>query len=202
MSQNKRKLRRSLPKAPTGIEGLDEVTGGGLPRSRTTLVCGSAGCGKTLFGVEFLVRGALRYSEPGVCLAFDEAAEKLALNVRSLGFDLREFAKRKKLLVDHIRVERSEIEEAGEYNLDVLFIRLAHAVRTIHAKRVVLDGVDSRLAGLSNEAILRRNSGGCSAGLTSRISLPSLPQNVETERSRDRAWRNTSQIVSFCWTIA
>jgi circadian clock protein KaiC len=150
MSPNKRKLRRSLPKAPTGIEGLDEVTGGGLPRSRTTLVCG-----KTLFGVEFLVRGALRYSEPGVCLAFDEAAEKFALNVPSLGFDLRELAKRKKLLVDDTRVEHSEIEEAGEYNLDGLFIRLAHAVRTIHAKRVVLDGVDSLLAGLSNEAILR-----------------------------------------------
>src|ERR1051325_3048154 len=147
--------RPSLPKAPTGIEGLDDVTGGGLPRGRTTLVCGSAGCGKTLLAVEFLVHGALRYGEPGVCLEFEEAEEKLTANVRSLGFDLRQLTKRKKVLVDHVRVERNEIEETGEYNLDGLFIRLAHAVKTIKAKRVVLDSIESLFAGLSNVAILR-----------------------------------------------
>jgi circadian clock protein KaiC len=156
MRQSKRRTpRRSLPKAPTGIDGLDEVTGGGLPRSRTTLICGSPGCGKTLFGIQFLVRGALRYQEPGVCITFDEEAEKLAANVRSLGFDLRDLAKRKKVLVDHVRIERNEIEESGEYNLDGLFIRLGHAVSSIKARRVVLDGICSLFAGLSNEAILR-----------------------------------------------
>ncbi len=144
-----------LPKAPTGIEGLDEVTGGGLPRGRTTLVCGSAGCGKTLLAMEFLVHGAVRYGEPGVCLEFEEAADKLATNVQSLGFDLHELTRHKKLLLDHVRVERNEIEETGEYNLDGLFIRLAHAVDTIKAKRVVLDSIESLFAGLSDVAILR-----------------------------------------------
>jgi circadian clock protein KaiC len=156
MNQSKRKaVPRSLPKVPTGIDGLDEVTGGGLPRGRTTLVCGGAGSGKTLFGIEFLVRGSLQYDEPGVCLALDEGADKLADNVRSLGFDLRGLVKHKKLLVDYVHVERSEIEETGEYNLDGLFIRLAHAVRSIKAKRVLLDGIDSLFAGLRNEAVLR-----------------------------------------------
>ena len=147
--------RISLPKAPTGIDGLDEVTGGGLPKGRTTLVCGSAGCGKTLLAMEFLVHGALQYGEPGVCMEFEEAPEKLAANVRSLGLDLRELVKRKKLLVDHVRIERNEIEETGEYNLDGLFIRLGHAVDTIKAKRVVLDSIESLFAGLSDAAILR-----------------------------------------------
>lgn len=156
MPHAKRKIAHpSLPKAPTGIEGLDEVTGGGLPRGRTTLVCGSAGCGKTLLSMEFLVHGALRYGEPGVCLEFEEASEKLTANVRSLGFDLRDLTKRRKLLVDHVRVERNEIEETGEYNLDGLFIRLAHAVDTIKAKRVVLDSIESLFAGLSDAAVLR-----------------------------------------------
>src|SRR6266852_10002506 len=124
------KLRTSripLPKTPTGIDGLDEVTGGGLPKGRTTLVCGSAGCGKTLLAMEFLVHGALQYGEPGLCMEFEEAPEKLTANVRSLGFDLHALVKRKKLLVDHVRIERNEIEETGEYNLEGLFIRLGHA---------------------------------------------------------------------------
>src|SRR5271167_2418645 len=110
--------RTRLPKTPTGIDGLDEVTGGGLPKGRTTLLCGSAGCGKTLLAMEFLVHGALQYDEPGVCMEFEEAADKLTTNVRSLGLDLGALAKRKKLLVDHVRVERNEVEETGEYNLD------------------------------------------------------------------------------------
>src|SRR5947209_10573194 len=116
-SNGRKPAERTLPKAPTGIPGLDEVTGGGLPRGRPTLVCGSAGCGKTLLAVEFLVRGATEFGEPGVFLAFEETGEELAQNVRSLGFDLDELAREKKLLVDYVHVERSEIEETGEYDL-------------------------------------------------------------------------------------
>jgi circadian clock protein KaiC len=146
---------RSLPKAATGIRGLDEITGGGLPRGRSTLVCGSAGCGKTLLSVEFLVRGAIEFGEPGVFLAFEETAEELAQNVRSLGFDLEELADQKKLLVDYVRVERREIEETGEYDLEGLFIRLGHAIDTLRARRVVLDSLETLFGGLSNAAILR-----------------------------------------------
>src|SRR6266404_9189641 len=147
--------RTPLPKSPTGIDGLDEVTGGGLPKGRTTLVCGSAGCGKTLLAMEFLAHGALQYGEPGVCMEFEEATQKLTANVRSLGLDLRELVKRKKLSVDHVRIERNEIEETGEYNLDGLFIRLGHAVDAIKAKRVVLDSIETLFAGLSDAAVLR-----------------------------------------------
>jgi circadian clock protein KaiC len=146
---------RSLPKAATGITGLDEVTGGGLPRGRPTLVSGRAGCGKTLLGVEFLVRGATRFGEPGVFMAFEETAEELAQNVRSLGFDLDQLVARKQLLIDYVRVERSEIEETGEYDLEGLFIRLGHSIDTIGAKRVVLDTVETLFTGLSNTAVLR-----------------------------------------------
>src|SRR5258707_11680619 len=104
----------TLPKAPTGITGFDEITGGGLPAGRPTLVCGGAGCGKTLLAMEFLVRGATQFGEPGVFLAFEETAEELAQNVRSLGFDLDDLAGQQKLLVDYVHVERSEIEETGE----------------------------------------------------------------------------------------
>jgi circadian clock protein KaiC len=146
---------RSLPKAATGIEGLDEITGGGLPRGRPTLVCGSAGCGKTLFAMEFLVRGATQFGEPGVFLAFEETAEELAQNVRSLGFDLDDLVEQKKLLIDHVHVERSEIQETGEYDLEGLFIRLGHAIDTLGAKRVVLDTIETLFGGLSDDAILR-----------------------------------------------
>jgi circadian clock protein KaiC len=146
---------RSLPKAATGIAGLDEITGGGLPRGRPTLVSGRAGCGKTLFAVEFLVRGAMEFGEPGVFMAFEETAEELTQNVRSLGFDLDELVAHGQLLIDYVRVERSEIEESGEYDLEGLFIRLGHAIDTIGAKRVVLDTIESLFAGLSNTAVLR-----------------------------------------------
>ena len=146
---------RSLSKAPSGIEGLDDLTGGGLPRGRTTLVCGGPGCGKTLLATEFLVRGATEFGEPGVFMSFEETAEELTQNVRSLGFDLDELVRRKKLAVDHVYVERSEIEETGEYDLEGLFIRLGHAIDTIGAKRVVLDTIETLFAGLSNTGILR-----------------------------------------------
>jgi circadian clock protein KaiC len=146
---------RSLPKAATGIQGLDEITGGGLPRGRPTLVCGSAGCGKTLLAMEFLVRGVTEFGEPGVFMAFEETAEDLAENVRSLGFDLEALAEEQKLLIDYVHVERSEIEETGEYDLEALFIRLGHAIETIGATRVVLDTIETLFGGLSNAAILR-----------------------------------------------
>ncbi len=145
----------SLPKCTTGIQGLDEITSGGLPRGRPTLVCGSAGCGKTLLGIEFLVRGATLFNEPGVFIAFEETAEELSQNVRSLGFDLEALIEKKKLAVDYIYVERSEIEETGEYDLEALFIRLGFAIDSIGAKRIVLDTLETLFAGLPNPAILR-----------------------------------------------
>ena len=147
--------RSSLAKAPTGIQGFDEVTGGGLPKGRVTLVCGGAGCGKSLFAMEFLVHGAVKYGEPGVCMDFEETEAKLKANVASLGFDLRDLAKRKKLLVDFVSVERNQIAETGEYNLDGLFIRLAHAVKAIKAKRVVLDSIEALFSGLVDSTMLR-----------------------------------------------
>ncbi|GGF15135.1 circadian clock protein KaiC [Hymenobacter cavernae] len=144
-----------LPKAPTGIEGLDEITEGGLPKGRPTLVCGSAGCGKTLMGIEFLVRGILEYDEPGVLMAFEETGEELAANVTSLGFDLPGLQAQKKLKVDHVHIDRSEIEETGEYDLEGLFIRLGYAIDSIGAKRVVLDTIESLFSGFPNEAVLR-----------------------------------------------
>src|SRR5215471_717184 len=152
---NRPPQRQLLPKAPTGVQGLDQVTFGGLPRGRPTLICGSAGSGKTLLAAEFLVRGATQFGEPGVFMAFEETAEELAQNVRSLGFDLEELASQNQLLVDYVHVERSEIEETGEYDLEGLFIRLGHAIDTLGAQRVVLDTLETLFGGLSNAAILR-----------------------------------------------
>ncbi|MBK7174358.1 MAG: circadian clock protein KaiC [Bacteroidales bacterium] len=148
-------LSNSLQKSPTGIQGFDEITSGGLPKGRPTLVCGGAGCGKTLFGIEFLVRGATQYNEPGVFMSFEETNEELIKNVVSLGFDLEELIKEKKIAIDHIYLERSEIEETGEYDLEGLFIRLGYAIDSIGAKRVVLDTIESLFAGLPNQLILR-----------------------------------------------
>ena len=145
----------SLPKAATGIQGLDELTSGGLPKGRPTLLCGSAGCGKTLMAMEFLVRGAVEFGEPGVFMAFEENTEELARNFASLGHDLKMLVARKKIVLDFVRVERSEIEETGEYDLEGLFIRLGQAIDSIGAKRVVLDTIEVLFAGLSNTAILR-----------------------------------------------
>jgi len=145
----------TLPKSPTGITGLDELTGGGLPTGRPTLVCGSAGCGKTMLAVEFLVRGAVEYGEPGVFMMFEENAAELTANVRSLGFDLDQLVQERQIVLDYVHIERSEIEETGEYDLEGLFIRLGHAIDSIGAKRVVLDTVEALFAGLPNHAILR-----------------------------------------------
>lgn len=144
-----------FPKTPTGVEGLDEITEGGFPKGRPTLICGGAGCGKTLLSMQFLIKGITEFDEPGVFMSFEEPSNDLSLNVRSLGFDLEKLKAEKKLVVDHVRVERSEIEEAGEYDLDGLFVRLGYAIDTVKAKRVVLDTLESLFAGLDNQAILR-----------------------------------------------
>src|SRR5665648_1011655 len=142
------KPRKQLPKSPTGIQGLDEITGGGLPKGRPTLICGGAGCGKTLLAVEFMVRGATQFNEPGVFMTFEETAKDLAQNVASLGFDLKDLVAHKKLVLDFVFIEPSEIEESGEYDLEGLFIRLGNAIDSIGARRVVLDTVESLFSGL------------------------------------------------------
>jgi len=150
-----RSKRASIPKALTGIAGLDEVTFGGFPAGRPTLICGGAGAGKTMLAAEFIVNGALRYGEPGVFMMFEENAEELAANVRSMGFDLEKLQNDGLISLDHVHLERSEIEETGEYDLEGLFIRLGHAIDSIGAKRVVLDTLEALFAGLPNHAILR-----------------------------------------------
>ncbi len=145
----------SLPKAPTGIAGLDEITSGGLPKGRPTLICGSAGCGKTLLAMQFLVHGATRFGEHGAYITFEETEEELAQNVRSLGFDVDKLVREKKLAFDHIHIEKREIEEAGEYDLEGLFLRLDLAIESVGAKRVVLDTIESLFSGFSNMALLR-----------------------------------------------
>ena len=144
-----------LQKAPTGIRGLDEISGGGLPRGRTTIVCGGPGCGKTMLGMEFLIRGVEEYGEPGVLLTFEETPEEMTRNVASLGFDLKALCEKKKLFLDFMRIEPSEIDETGDYDLEGLFIRLQHAVDTVGAKRVVLDTLEALFSGFSNMSLLR-----------------------------------------------
>jgi circadian clock protein KaiC len=147
--------RPQLPKALTGISGFDLITLGGVPEGRPTLVCGGPGCGKTLFAMTFLVNGAVDQGEPGVFMTFEENAEAVAANVASLGFDIAGLVDQKKLVVDYVRIERSEIEESGDWDLEGLFVRLDHAIRAVGAKRVVLDTLEALFSGLSNTAILR-----------------------------------------------
>jgi circadian clock protein KaiC len=148
-------FRKQLDKCPTGIRGLDEITSGGLPRGRPTLVCGSAGCGKTLMAMEFLVRGAVDYDEPGVFMSFEEGTDELIQNMASLGFDLKDLQDKGEIVLDFVYIERSEIMETGEYDLEGLFIRLDNAVQAVGARRVVLDTIEALFAGLPNELILR-----------------------------------------------
>lgn len=150
-----KKPTAKLQKSATGISGFDDITLGGLPQGRTSLVCGEAGSGKTLFAMEFLVHGATEFNEPGVFVAFEEKTEELATNVASLGFDLNKLMAQNKVRVDHIHIERREIEETGEYDLEGLFIRLNHAIDSIGAKRVVLDTVENLFSSLSDKTILR-----------------------------------------------
>jgi circadian clock protein KaiC len=147
--------RKLLPKSLTSIQGFDEITGGGLPKGRPTLVCGGPGCGKTLFAMEFLVRGAMIYNEPGVFISFEETEKELTANVASLGFDLDKLVEQKKIWLEHIHVERGEIEQNGEYDLKGLFVRIHHAIESIGAKRVVLDTIESLFSALPNPTIIR-----------------------------------------------
>lgn len=147
--------RNGISKCLTGVTGLDQITEGGLPKGRPTLVCGSAGCGKTVLAMEFLVRGATQFNEPGVFMAFEETDKELSQNVSSMGFDLPALCAHKKLFVDYVRVERSEIEESGEYDLEGLFVRLGNAIEAVGAKRVVLDTIESLFSGFANTNILR-----------------------------------------------
>ena len=151
----KREKLPQLAKCPSGIRGLDEIMNGGFPRGRVALVCGGPGSGKTLLGLEFLARGATDFNEPGVCVSFEETAKDLIQNVASLGFDFPSLIRRKKLVIDHVRIEKSEIDETGEYDLEGLFVRIGYAIRAIGAKRVLLDTIETLFSGLTNEGILR-----------------------------------------------
>jgi len=144
-----------LEKSPTGIAGFDEVTNGGVPKGRPTIVCGGPGCGKTMFAAEFLVRGAIEFNEPGVLMTFEETSEEMSKNVASLGFDLKKLTAKKKMVLEYVRIEPAEIQETGEYDLEGLFIRLQHAVKAVGAKRVVLDTVEAIFSGFSNTGMLR-----------------------------------------------
>jgi circadian clock protein KaiC len=150
-----KQANRPLPKTATGIAGLDDLTLGGLPAGRPSLFCGASGCGKTLFAMTFLVNGAMRYGEAGVFMSFEEREEDLAANVASLGYDVKRLVGERKLVIDHVRIERSEIEESGEYDLEGLFVRLGHAIDSIGAKRVALDTVEALFSGLADVATLR-----------------------------------------------
>src|SRR5688572_4557506 len=149
------RLIDQLQKVPTGIQGLDELTRGGLPAGRPTLVCGGPGCGKTLLAITFLVHGAVDHAEPGLLVSFDERIEDLTVNVASLGFDLADLQRRKLLATDYVRIDRQEMHETGEYDLEALFIRLEYAVQSVGARRVVLDTIDTLFAGIPNEAVVR-----------------------------------------------
>jgi circadian clock protein KaiC len=184
-----------LPKCPTGIQGLDEITGGGLPRGRPTLVCGGAGCGKTLLAAEFLVRGAVQFGEPGVFMAFEETEAELKANVASLGFDLAGLVRRKKIVIDYVHIERSEVQESGEYDLEGLFVRLNHAIDSIGAKRVVLDSLEALFASLPNEAILRAEL----RRLFRWLKDKSVTAIITAERGREQLTRHgLEEYVSDC----
>ena len=151
LNDEKYKLHKCL----TGIDGLDALTEGGFPKGRPTLICGSAGCGKTLMSVQFLINGILQENDNGVFMSFEESSNDLTTNVNSLGFDLEKLKSENRLIVEHVRVERSQVEETGEYDLDGLFIRLGHAIDKINAKRIVLDTIETLFSCFSNDAILR-----------------------------------------------
>ena len=184
-----------LPKCPTGIQGLDEITDGGLPRGRPTLVCGGAGCGKTLLAAEFLVRGAVQFDEPGVLMAFEETEKELKANVSSLGFDLAGLVRRKKIVVDYVHIERGEIQESGDYDLEGIFVRLGHAIDSIGAKRVVLDTLEVLFASLPNEAILRNEL----RRLFRWLKEKGVTAVITAERGREQLTRHgLEEYVSDC----
>ena len=198
MKNNKHKLTSpaiQLPKCPTGIQGLDEITGGGLPRGRPTLVCGGAGCGKTLFAAEFLVRGAVQFGEPGVLMAFEETESELKTNVASLGFDLAGLVRRKKIVLDYVHIERNDVQVSGEYDLEGLFVRLNHAIDSVGAKRVVLDSLEALFASLPNEAVLRAEL----RRLFRWLKKKGVTAVITAERGREQLTRHgLEEYVSDC----
>jgi circadian clock protein KaiC len=152
--KNKQKAANlKLTKAPSGINGFDEVTDGGLPKNRPTIICGNTGSGKTVISMEFLVKGALKYNEPGVFMSFEETKDELATNMESLHFDLGSLIKKKKIYIEYLDIDKSQNVEAGTYDLEGLFVRLQSAIASIGAKRVVLDSLDALFYGLDNNAI-------------------------------------------------
>ena len=184
-----------IVKSKTGITGLDQLTDGGLPAGRCTLVCGSAGCGKTLLATSFLYNGATEFGEPGVFMTFEERADDLIKNVTSLHYDLGRLVKDNKIVIDHVRVERAEIEETGEYDLEALFIRLGYAIDKIGAKRVVLDTVEALFAGLNNQAILRAEL----RRLFEWLKDKGVTAIITGERGRDHLTRHgLEEYVSDC----
>ena len=186
---------QELKKTPSGIKGLDELTGGGLPAGRPTLVCGGPGCGKTLLATTFLVKGALDYGEPGVFVSFDERIADLSANVASLGFDLSGLSQRGSIALDHVKLDRQSIIEVGEYDLEGLFVRLGHAIGRIGAKRVVLDSIDSLFAGIPNTAIVRSELGRLFTWLKER----ELSAIITAEHGENGLTRNgVEEYVSDC----
>jgi circadian clock protein KaiC len=186
---------RKLPKCPTGIQGLDEITDGGLPRGRPTLVCGGAGCGKTLLAAEFLVRGAVQFGEAGVLISFEETETEMEANVASLGFDLEKLIRQKKIVLDYVHVEPSEVQESGDYDLEGLFVRLNHAIDSIGAKRVVLDTLEALFACLPNETILRAEL----RRLFRWLKDKGVTAVITAERGRDSLTRHgLEEYVSDC----
>ncbi|MGB6484684.1 MAG: circadian clock protein KaiC [Candidatus Acidiferrales bacterium] len=185
----------ALEKCPTGIKGLDEISGGGLPKGRTTIVCGGPGCGKTMLGIEFLVRGATEFNEPGVLIAFEETPQEMARNVASLGFDLKDLSDRKKLFLEYVYIEPSEIEEAGDYDLEGLFVRLQSAIDAVGAKRVLLDTLEALFSGFQNLGILRAEIRRLFRWLKDR----GLTTMVTAERGEGRLTRHgLEEYVSDC----
>jgi len=152
---NKEQSPPSLAKSPSGIKGLDDITSGGLPKGRSTLVVGNAGCGKTLLAMEFLVHGIQQYNEPGLFVALEETSKELSENVRSLGWNLEELIQQGVLLVDHVMVDPQEIIETGDYNLEGLFVRLAASIEAVGAKRLVLDTFETLYSGFSDANLIR-----------------------------------------------
>ena len=190
-----------LEKALTGITGFDQITNGGLPKGRPTIVCGGPGCGKTMFAMEFLVRGATEFNEPGVLLTFEETGEEMTKNVASLGFDLKALAARKKLVMDYVKIEPAEIQETGDYDLEGLFVRLQYAVDSIGAKRVVLDTLEAIFSGFANAGMLRAEIRRLFRWLKDRGLTTVVTANAATAHLPATVSKNTSPTASSSLTI-
>ena len=185
-------------KCPTDIKGFDQITEGGLPKNRITLISGSAGSGKTLFGIDFLIKGAIHYNEPGICMSFEETIDELYKDVASLNLDLPGLVSRKKILLEHVLLERRDIQES-DFNLEGLLIRLEHAINSIGAKRVVLDSIESLFAGLTDAGILRLEIKRLFRWLKEKKSPSSLLASRDNVLTLVMAWRSIFPIASFCW---